>query len=1190
MQQNATGLKPEALRRSSIVIGVIDAIDTIDAIKEVLYKEDRSSFKCPIMAPRHKALIAITSAHAPLYPDGKETGLFITEALHPFLVFKKAGFDVDLVSETGTYQPDWLSQQKDWLNDEDRAIWEDHSSEFRSKLDNLLKPSDIDPGNYGIFFASAGHASLIDYPDAKGLQNIASKMYTDGGIISAVCHGGAIFPGIIDPSTGKSIITNRKVTGFTTRGEEEEGVLDTIKSWNRPTIEASAAGSGATYVSPAGPWDAFTITDGRIVTGANPASAHVTAEAAVKAFNALVISNALASYVYELVQRAYRVEIQVPQGWCLCKNPEILPEGVKVFHEESFRQRYENLMASTTIPKGENINFLWLVRLVLGLGAYYGSLDALGADADSMRQLSRALLMQIEQSILAIIDLPSLEAVQICVLLGSFHLFNGRPTAGLVTLAGGLKTAQVIGLHHESNWRGLSDVSREARRRSWWALEVADKHVSLEQLIKIAVANWSGGSRYAAVAFGRPCTVDDSNCEVASISDIKIYGHKRTRQGPLLEYHQWKFKLYRIVGPLLSRRLQANRVESLTAVHAQLSSWKNELPDKLRLETYKDDPKGESRIIEMQALVLQLTYDNLQIILHRSAAFAGNERGFRSNGGATLYNSSREQLLESALRTSQLHQHAQLLQSCRKTHAVMHIGICLFTAGVVLCAIALAQPLSIASQKAKEGVMRILRLQGDSVSSQHLLSMQSVQILRDLVIVVMRSEERAILGHASNFIPERPGDDHSTLPIPQADSIIMDQALPDDTGAAQPSPTLGALNPLQQGKEFGHLNQFEPSLVVVHLFWINIARLQQFVKLGAEFTQVAGRFLFRKSTSNLEPQFEGWLGHDPTSADGTMTWGPYTPKAWDETDIDIRITHCSVCSSDLSTLCSSWAPADYPCCVGHEIVGIAIRVGVMPVFAGGVHQECESGRENYCHVHLTGTYNGRYLSGDKSFGGFARYHRAPSHFVFKVPDKLLSSHVAPMMCAGVTTYSALKSNGCGPGKNVGIIGIGGLGHFGILWAKALGAEKVVAISRRSNKRQDAALLGADGYVATEEDVDWAKSHAMTLDLLIFTVSSSQMPLESYLSCLRTDGCFVQIGLPSGKFPAFRAGLLASRSAKVAGSFIGAPREIREMLQVAVDKNVVPWVTERPMKEANAAIVDMAKGKPRYRYVLVNEDA
>lgn len=116
------------------------------------------------MAPTRKALIAITSAHATLYPDGKETGrlnllfsatslltfptgLFITEALHPFQVFRKAGFEVDLVSETGTYQPDWLSEQKDWLNDADRAVWEDHSSESRSKLDNLLKPSDINPAN-----------------------------------------------------------------------------------------------------------------------------------------------------------------------------------------------------------------------------------------------------------------------------------------------------------------------------------------------------------------------------------------------------------------------------------------------------------------------------------------------------------------------------------------------------------------------------------------------------------------------------------------------------------------------------------------------------------------------------------------------------------------------------------------------------------------------------------------------------------------------------------------------------------------------------------------------------------------------------------------------------------------------------------------------------------------------------------
>ncbi|KAF2032827.1 class I glutamine amidotransferase-like protein [Setomelanomma holmii] len=239
------------------------------------------------MSPPRKALIAVTSAHAPLYPGGKETGLFITEALHPFDVFKKAGFEVDLVSETGSYQPDWLSQQKDWLKEDEGKVWEDHSSEFRSKLDKLLKPAEVKREEYGILFASSGRASLIDYPDAKGLQAIAAEMYSRGDIISAVCHGGAIFPGIIDKSTGKSIIAGKEVTGFTTQGEIEEGVLDSIKSWNRPTIEAAAGSAGARYIAPPTLWAAFAHTDGRIVTGANPASAQNTAEAAVKAFEAL---------------------------------------------------------------------------------------------------------------------------------------------------------------------------------------------------------------------------------------------------------------------------------------------------------------------------------------------------------------------------------------------------------------------------------------------------------------------------------------------------------------------------------------------------------------------------------------------------------------------------------------------------------------------------------------------------------------------------------------------------------------------------------------------------------------------------------------------------------------------------------------------------------------------------------------
>ncbi|OLE52392.1 MAG: hypothetical protein AUG51_18310 [Acidobacteria bacterium 13_1_20CM_3_53_8] len=164
-------------------------------------------------------------------------------------------------------------------------------------------PSDIVWEQYDIFFAAGGHACLIDYPDAKGLQGIGAKFYDAGGIVSAVCHGPAILPGIIDPKTGKSIIAGKKVTGFTTKGEEEKGVLEAIKSWNRPTIEEAVASAGATCeasyffrpedlfanhcfpdVSPPDPWGSFAIADGHIVTGVNPTSAYATAEEAVKAY------------------------------------------------------------------------------------------------------------------------------------------------------------------------------------------------------------------------------------------------------------------------------------------------------------------------------------------------------------------------------------------------------------------------------------------------------------------------------------------------------------------------------------------------------------------------------------------------------------------------------------------------------------------------------------------------------------------------------------------------------------------------------------------------------------------------------------------------------------------------------------------------------------------------------------------
>jgi putative intracellular protease/amidase len=235
-----------------------------------------------------KALIAISSYHGVIYPDGTKTGLFYTEALHPFEVFTDAGFEIDLATETGTYGLDDLSLTDRFLAGDDKAVFDNPDHPFNVKLNSqLMKASDLSTNEYGVFFGSAGHAALYDYPSARGLQAAAQDVWARGGIVSAVCHGPVILPGVVDATTGRSIIDGKTVTGFTVEGEVVLKVLDKLTADGVAPVVEAVSGVGADYSSPMQPFDDYSITAGRLITGANPASARSAAQRVVKAFDGL---------------------------------------------------------------------------------------------------------------------------------------------------------------------------------------------------------------------------------------------------------------------------------------------------------------------------------------------------------------------------------------------------------------------------------------------------------------------------------------------------------------------------------------------------------------------------------------------------------------------------------------------------------------------------------------------------------------------------------------------------------------------------------------------------------------------------------------------------------------------------------------------------------------------------------------
>lgn len=236
-------------------------------------------------------------------------------------------------------------------------------------------------------------------------------------------------------------------------------------------------------------------------------------------------------------------------------------------------------------------------------------------------------------------------------------------------------------------------------------------------------------------------------------------------ESSLLLYHQWKFRLYRILGLFLGRRRQQKQAETVYTIHQKLLQWRKDLPESLQLRSY-DQNSEHICILQMQALNLQLTYDNLQVILHRTAACQYNDKEGKFTSSSTENSLSLQQLFDSAMDISELYKYSSTLHASRRTHADMHIGITLFTAGVVLCAICLSQPMTTMVSRAKTGVMHIIRMcRNASSSNQHLVSAQSLSILDSLVTVVLRLETDMIIGR-TNYPTITNSDQHGpSLPI-----------------------------------------------------------------------------------------------------------------------------------------------------------------------------------------------------------------------------------------------------------------------------------------------------------------------------------------------------------------------------------------------------------------------------------------
>jgi uncharacterized zinc-type alcohol dehydrogenase-like protein len=323
-------------------------------------------------------------------------------------------------------------------------------------------------------------------------------------------------------------------------------------------------------------------------------------------------------------------------------------------------------------------------------------------------------------------------------------------------------------------------------------------------------------------------------------------------------------------------------------------------------------------------------------------------------------------------------------------------------------------------------------------------------------------------------------------------------------------------------------------------------------------------------------------------------------RAVGPTDVAIDILYCGVCHSDLHTARGEWAGVRFPSVPGHEIVGRATAVGadVTKIAVGdlvGVGcmvdscrtcHSCGEGLEQYCEGphSFQGTYNGwNDGSGENTYGGYSAAMVVDAHFVLKVShDEASLAAVAPLLCAGITTWSPLRHWGTGPGTKVGIVGIGGLGQMGVKLAHALGAH-VVAFTTSESKRQAALDLGADEVVISR-DADAMAQHARSFDLIVNTVAASH-DLDAFIALLKRDGTMTLVGAPDHPHPSPSVFPLIMNRRSIAGSIIGGIAETQEMLDFCAEHGITSDVEMIAIQDIDAAFDRMLKSDVKYRFVI-----